>query len=211
MTIVYRSVKGSNLTPAEVDGNFEDLDDRVAALESNPVQANNISSIAILGSQMTITMDDASTFVVDVPVATFTNRGDWAAATAYAVNDIVNVAGAGLYLVLTAHTSEITFDANASDSTGEWYLSIFPAQTIAFPEVKTVSTATYEVVFTDPGTYIRCTNSSPNTAGVACEVNIGAAANSSIDVGSEIHFRESSGGSITFTATGGVSINSVTV
>ena len=35
MTIVKRLVKGSELTHAELDGNFTDLDDRVNTLESS--------------------------------------------------------------------------------------------------------------------------------------------------------------------------------
>ena len=35
MTITYRSVKGSNLTPAEVDANFTDLVAQVAAALAN--------------------------------------------------------------------------------------------------------------------------------------------------------------------------------
>ncbi|MGR9317278.1 hypothetical protein ACU8LZ_12605 [Rhizobium leguminosarum] len=54
--------KGSNLTPAEVDENFHDLDCRVTDLEDNPPTANQIADITQDGNQITIVMDDASTF-----------------------------------------------------------------------------------------------------------------------------------------------------
>ncbi|MBB4520469.1 UNVERIFIED_ORG: hypothetical protein M2435_001249 [Rhizobium sophorae] len=54
--------KGSNLTPAEVDGNFYDLDGRVTDLEDNPPTPNQIADITQDGNQITIVMDDASTF-----------------------------------------------------------------------------------------------------------------------------------------------------
>ncbi|MBB2698972.1 UNVERIFIED_ORG: hypothetical protein GGI66_003649 [Rhizobium esperanzae] len=54
--------KGSNLTPAEVDENFNDLDGRVSELEGNPPTANQIADITQVGDQITIVMDDASTF-----------------------------------------------------------------------------------------------------------------------------------------------------
>ncbi|WSH59835.1 hypothetical protein U8P68_10940 [Rhizobium ruizarguesonis] len=54
--------KGSNLTPAEVDDNFYDLDGRVTELEDNPPSPNQIADITQSGNQITIVMDDASTF-----------------------------------------------------------------------------------------------------------------------------------------------------
>ncbi|KEC73137.1 hypothetical protein RLPCCGM1_c1253 [Rhizobium leguminosarum bv. phaseoli CCGM1] len=54
--------KGSNLTPAEVDANFYDLDGRVAELEDNPPGPNQIADITQVGDQITIVMEDASTF-----------------------------------------------------------------------------------------------------------------------------------------------------
>lgn len=62
MTITYRSVKGSNLTPTEVDDNFHDLDDRIGELEDNPPEPVNISNIIVVGTQMTIYLEDATFF-----------------------------------------------------------------------------------------------------------------------------------------------------
>lgn len=112
MTIVYRSVKGSNLTPAEVDGNFTDLDGRVTTLETTPPSPNNIASITLVGSQLTITMDDASTFgPFTVPIALLHWRDEWTALEDYTELDLVLVDFDGVYLVLQDHTAAATFDA----------------------------------------------------------------------------------------------------
>lgn len=60
MTITYRSVKGSNLTATEVDNNFHDVDDRITEIEENPPQATGISNITVVGTQMTIYLEDAT-------------------------------------------------------------------------------------------------------------------------------------------------------
>lgn len=116
MPITYRTAgdwgagKGGNLTPAEVDGNFYDLAQQIAGLELGPTPAE-IDTISVVGNQMTITLDDARSFgPYTIPTAAFRWRGAWAAATPYLVNDLVTVAGQGVFLVLVAHTSDSTFD-----------------------------------------------------------------------------------------------------
>lgn len=118
MAIVYRTAgawgpgKGANLTPAEVDGNFYDLHGRVDTLETTPPTPNNIANITASGSQLTVIMDDASTFgPFTMPTARFTWIGDWAAATAYAINDVIADPTSGnIYVVIKSHTSDTTFD-----------------------------------------------------------------------------------------------------
>lgn len=68
MTITYRTTgawgagKGANLTPAEVDGNFHDLATRVGSLETDAPQPVNIADITVVGTQMTIVLEDATSF-----------------------------------------------------------------------------------------------------------------------------------------------------
>lgn len=68
MTLTYRtsgawgSGKGSNLTAAEIDGNTYDLDQRVAALETDPPEPNQISNITQSGNTITIHLEDGTTF-----------------------------------------------------------------------------------------------------------------------------------------------------
>lgn len=106
---------GVNLTPAQVDGNFyelrSDLDDVIA----NPPTPNNIASIAVSGTAMTITLDDATELgPFPLPVLQFRWRGDWAPTTLYATLDSFAVAGYGIFSVLQDHTSAGSFDPDAA-------------------------------------------------------------------------------------------------
>lgn len=127
MPIILRSVKGSNLTPSEVDGNFTDLDVRVDVLETTPPSPVEISNITQTGGTFTVHMDDGSRFgPFPLPVAAFDFRGDWAATTQYFVNDVFAVAGDGVYLVETAFESGTAFDPDAAEigrllPDNQWY------------------------------------------------------------------------------------------
>jgi hypothetical protein len=110
MAVIYRTAgawgagKGSNLSAAEVDENFWDHAQRILALETDLPSPHEIADIIVNGSQMTIVMDDATTFgPFTLPTATFHWRADWAADTDYFVNDIVKVANNGIYLVRADH------------------------------------------------------------------------------------------------------------
>ncbi|TPI13879.1 hypothetical protein [Mesorhizobium sp. B4-1-1] len=62
MAPTYRRVKGSNLTPDEVDDNFEGLDVRVTAIEDAPVVGVPPSNWTVAGTQWTIYYPDGLTF-----------------------------------------------------------------------------------------------------------------------------------------------------
>jgi hypothetical protein len=65
-------VKGSNLTPAEVDGNFTDLDGRVSDIEDAPIVGVPPSNITLVGTQLTFYYPDSLTFgPFTVPQANF--------------------------------------------------------------------------------------------------------------------------------------------
>lgn len=126
MSLVYRGAgawgagKGANLIASEFDNNTYELHLRIAALESTPPEPNNIADISVVDGQMTITMDDASTFgpfTIAVPRPRW--RGDWAGSTLYAVNDWFRIsedsANDGVYFVLVSHTSAGAFDPDAVD------------------------------------------------------------------------------------------------
>jgi hypothetical protein len=135
VAIIYRTAgawgagKGANLTPAEVDTNFYDLHTRVDDLETNPPAPVEIDDISLVGSQLTITMSDASTFgPFTVPSSRFRWRDAWEVATVYAVNDIVDVSGEGVFLVLVAHTSDATtFDPDAVSGSDPIYAQMTAA------------------------------------------------------------------------------------
>lgn len=123
MAIVYRTAGawgaglGVNLSPAQVDNNFYELVTRVVALESSGIQPNNIASVTVVGSQMTIFMEDASTFgPFTLPIAMLHWRGEWVPDEDYNELDIVWVAFQGTYLVLRDHTADpYDFDPAAVD------------------------------------------------------------------------------------------------
>lgn len=129
MTQTYRtddltrwgSGKGSNLTPAEVDINFWDIIQRLLTLEALPDAAAYIDHFEISGTSLYVHMSDSTVFgPYTLPIATFLARGEWAAATNYAVLDTFTING-GLYLAIFPHTSAATFDAGANDGAGHDY------------------------------------------------------------------------------------------
>jgi len=126
MTITYVSVKGGPLNVAEHDGNISDLDGRLTTVETNPPDANGIANVTQPSqSQIRITLDDSTQYTFTLPTAVFAWRGEWAATTSYFTNDVVFVEDDGVYIVLQNHTSDSTFDADASDSDGNFYAQLF--------------------------------------------------------------------------------------
>ncbi len=102
---------GRNLTPAEVDGNFDDLDERVDDLETNPPVAVSISAISVVGNSMTVFLDDSTELgPFTLPTAEFNWRGNWAAGTSYFEMDVFYAAGDGVYLVNLDFESASAFD-----------------------------------------------------------------------------------------------------
>lgn len=118
MAIVYRSVKGTNLEPAEFDGNFHDVDDRLNAIETSPSTAVSIASFDVAENQLTITLTDASIHgPFTLPVASIGNAGEWQPNVIYIAPKFVTVDGS-LYLIIFSHNSALTFDPAANDGLG---------------------------------------------------------------------------------------------
>ena len=96
MTIVYRNAgawgagKGSQLTPAEADGNFHDIDSRVDNLESNPKIGKVITSVS-QPNQYTgrFTLSDATTVDIELPVEHWSWRGEAQQGATYYKGDVV--------------------------------------------------------------------------------------------------------------------------
>jgi hypothetical protein len=117
MDITFRTLgpwgpgKGSNLQPSEVDNNFWSLGEAIANLQNNPALPNGIASIAVSGTQMTITLNDGVVMgPFTLPVLVFRWRYEWTPNTSYAALDVFTVENAGIFLVQIAHTSGDTFD-----------------------------------------------------------------------------------------------------
>src|SRR4249920_972245 len=117
MPVIYRtdgawgSGKGANLSPAEVDGNFYDIDTRVTSIEDNPVEPIVPTAINIEGSAFTMGLSDGSTLgpiTLTMPMPTW--RGAWNADLAYNELDFFTSPDNGLGAVMIPHTSAATFD-----------------------------------------------------------------------------------------------------
>jgi hypothetical protein len=135
MTLTFRRDLSGPLSAAQFDGNTDDLNGRIIALEDSPPEAVSIDSISVTGDQMTFTMTDASTLgPFTLPVAFENDRVNWTPLTVYAVNDTFGVAGT-FYRVIFAHTSGLTFDPGANDGLGhDFYRAVFSAPSNALPD-----------------------------------------------------------------------------
>jgi len=146
MAVVYRGDgawgigEGSPLTAAEVDQNFWDNVLRLVALETAVPPIDTITSIQLIGSQLTIFTDAGGEFgPFTVPIATFHWTGDWVADHLYSElelflyqNDIFS--SVTVYMVLRDHTSELAFDPNLLDGGEPVYEQLFQGPSISRQE-----------------------------------------------------------------------------
>lgn len=125
--------KGARLTKEEVDTNFWTLEEKYNYLLANPVMPYQIEDILVNGDQMTVVMNDyVTTFgPFTLPTVSFRSRGTWAASTEYLRNDTFLVDGS-MYLVLQNHTSDLTFDPDASNIIGAIYQLMFQFDATAY-------------------------------------------------------------------------------
>jgi hypothetical protein len=124
MGVVYRTGGpwgpglSEDLTPEQVDGNFWQLVQDIAA---KAVQGVGISNFHVVGNEMTVVLTDHTLLgPYPLPVAQIVFRGEWAPNTQYFGNDIITHAGT-TYIVLLNHTSEATFDPHANNGLGQDY------------------------------------------------------------------------------------------
>lgn len=120
MAIVYRTTgawgagQGSDLSAAQIDGNFYDIDVRVAAIETNPPSPDELVSVTLSGSDLSFhLLSGAVLGPVTVTLPRFRDRGGFVGGDIYAVNDTFTADGVGLVVVLVDHTAAATFDENA--------------------------------------------------------------------------------------------------
>jgi hypothetical protein len=133
-TITYRAAgpwgagKGADLDAGEIDNNFYSIAQSIQSLIDNPPTPNNISSIEVINNnQLLITLDDYRTFgPFDLPIASFSDRGEWAAVTLYNYGDIFTHLSS-LYMVLQEHTSAASFNASDGNMAGPYYRLLFSA------------------------------------------------------------------------------------
>ncbi len=122
--------KGAPLTKDEVDSNFWLLLGYIATAMEATGTPHEIASVTVVDNQMTVTLDDATTFgPFDLPEAAFRWTGAYVGGFDYKRFDILTAAD-GAYLVRRDHTAATVFDPAASDMTGALYALLFPYQNI---------------------------------------------------------------------------------
>lgn len=211
MAVIYRTTgawgsgKGSNLTPAEVDGNFYDHEGRIDALETSPPTANEIVDISVESNALVVTMaDDTAYGPFSLPTAAFNWRGDWLGSISYSVNDVVYAQGYGVYLVLYAHTSPVAFDPDHIASGYTCYDQIMAdIETPVNRSVADVSESGITLVAAHRGYYLRFTASQSGNI----EVTLDPESVTNFDIGTEIHFRQSSGTPVELVFDSSITVN----
>ncbi len=125
MAVVYRtdgawgSGQGTNLAPAQVDGNFYNIDTRVTFIEDNPVEPVVPIAINIEGSAFTMGLSNGEVLgpiAITMPMPTW--RDQWNPGVAYNELDFFVAPDGGLGAVMIPHTSAATFDWGALDTGG---------------------------------------------------------------------------------------------
>jgi hypothetical protein len=109
---------GAPISAAQVDGNFYDVDQRIADLNIALDEGKQIDSISSSPNSMTILFTDGTTQVIELPIATLTYIGQWLNSTPYTRGQLISVRGLGMFQVLVDHTTPplpAAFDPDATD------------------------------------------------------------------------------------------------
>jgi len=213
--LVYRNTtvnytgKGSPLTSTEGDQNeykqavaIVDLQTQMAAVGAGIDTITQPTPNTLL-----ITLTDATVFgPFTLPSAPMNGRGEWLPNVSYNVNDLI-FSGNAFYIVETAHTSDTTFDAGATDGLGhDLYGLVFDLSAsgavLKQAASKVEANTTHTVTDQDLGAVWNCTNA----AGCAITIPNDTTYNAPIDT--EISFRQGTvAGILTFSAAGGVTFD----
>jgi hypothetical protein len=135
MTIVYVTTgawgtgTGAPNSAAQVDGNFYDVDQRIADLNADLAEGKRIDSVTYTSNSMTFHFTDGTSQVIPLPIATLTYVGEWMNATPYVRGNLVSVRALGMYQVLEDHTTPplpAVFDPDATGTSGPIYQLWFP-------------------------------------------------------------------------------------
>lgn len=117
--------KGSDLDPVEVDANFWQAIQDIAAKSAQGV---GIANAVVSGNQLTFVLTDHTLLgPYTLPVAQLTFKGEWQPNTPYLAGDIVTHGGA-VYMVEVNHTSQATFDPGANDGHGNDFYGLLLTQ-----------------------------------------------------------------------------------
>lgn len=226
----WGSGKHSDLTPAEVDGNFWQAIQDIAA---KAVQGVGVANIVVIGSQLTFVLTDHTLIgPFNLPVVAIVFKGEWQPDYSYQGGNIITHAGS-TYIVLINHVSEATFDPGANDGNGNdfyglllrnpeltipaggaqgWvltkatsadYVLTWAPPTVAVSAVVNTSSTAFDPVLTDAGSYTRCTSSSPVTVTIPTNASV------AFPIGTSLKYRQTNTGPITVIGAGLVVINAI--
>jgi hypothetical protein len=210
MAIIYRTSgpwgagQGSDLTAAQVDGNFYDHNGRIVYLETHPPVAVSIDHFEMAGDQMYVHLTDSTILgPYQLPIIQWNFRGPWQPAVSYLVYDVVTE-GDAVYLVIFDHTSEASFDPGANDGAAHDYYSLLLAAP-TLPSTTSVATevagSSITLVLGDELAYKRFTNAG------GCEITIPTNAAEAFALNTEISIRAATEGPVTLAADSGVTLN----
>jgi hypothetical protein len=109
------------LFAAEQDGNWWEMNQRVAALEGADSEVVGISNITVIGNQMKLFLTNGGSFgPFTLPTAVFQPRGEYTPGTAYAYLDLFTVRKYGLYITLRDFVApQGPFNPAAVDGNGD--------------------------------------------------------------------------------------------
>jgi hypothetical protein len=123
MTIVYVTSgawgagSGTPISAAQVDGNFYDVDQRIADLVGDLAEGKRIDTVTYTSNSMTFHFTDGTSQVIPLPIASLTLVGAWTNNTTYLRGNMITAGGLGIFQVLQDHTTPpppATFDPNAT-------------------------------------------------------------------------------------------------
>lgn len=176
MTLYRRRDLGFPMTELQFDGNIDDFDDRLIALENAAVHPSSpfdsVTPFTVAGDQFYIKLADATTYgPFDLPQVAINPRGEWFANTTYLRHDWLTHGGK-LYEVLNAHVSDTVFDPGANDgSGGDFYRELLSLQVaISTSDQTTDITVSTSLV----NTYVRMINGGTITFPTDLDIALGA-------------------------------------
>lgn len=207
MAIKYRTAGawgagiGRNLTPAEVDQNFQEHDERIEDLEENPQEAISVTNITQVGKQITFWLADGTHFgPFTLPTAMFRWRGEFAASTSYEEFDLVTYNNTGVFISLQNQISGSAIDTDEENSDGPLWQQAMGA--FGVPTVETLAVGSWTLQITDANKYKRC------TAGIT--ITVPPNADVPFPIGTESSFRQCHAtGRVTIVGDTGVTLNSI--
>lgn len=194
--------KGSNLTPAEVDTNFHELQGLINDALTGLSEPVGIDDITYDNGTLTFELSDSTTRgPFDLPLAVFRWRGRWTATTSYAEFDILYHPSLGGYMVLRDHTSGSTFNPSLVISGQPVYRLLWRMIPGGLWPIQNVAAQNYTLLLTDAQHFLRMTNAAETV------VTIPPNSTAAFPIATEIMLRAANSPTVHITGGLGVLVN----